>query len=309
MQMKLQVSSSPHIRDDSSTKRIMLDVIIALLPAGLAGMYFFGLSALSLILVCIISAVFAEWAYQKLTHTKPMIGDLSAVVTGILLAYNLPANAPAWIGISGSVIAIILIKQLFGGLGQNFVNPALAARVILFVSFSSIMANYPNPTTIDSIASATPLAMPEVKPDLMMMFLGNIPGVLGETSKLAILLGGIYLIFRRVISFRIPVLFIATVFICYLLKDGVEMALYQILAGGLFLGAFFMATDYATSPLMPIGQIIMAVGCGLLVFVIRAYASYPEGVSFAILFMNVVTPLIDRFTMPRSFGRGKEKHA
>lgn len=310
MQKQLQVSSSPHLRYHSSTKRIMLDVCLALLPAGIAGVYFFGLPALTLIIVSVLSAVIAEWGYQKAAHQKVTVTDLSAVVTGLLVAYNLPANAPAWIAVSGSAVAIILIKQLFGGLGQNFMNPALGARAILFVSFASIMSSYPNPSAllvagVDTVAKATPLVLEAGRASLMDLFLGNVPGVLGETSKLAILIGGIYLLARRIIDFHIPFAFIATVFLCYLVKDGADMALYQILSGGLFLGAFFMATDYATSPITKLGKIIMGVGCGAMLFVIRAFAAYPEGCSFAILFMNVATPLIDKVTMPRSFGEVK----
>jgi electron transport complex, RnfABCDGE type, D subunit len=334
MQKKLQVSSSPHLRDNSSTKKVMLDVCIALAPAGLAAIYFFGLRSLSLIIVTVLSAVVSEWAYQKATHQRVTIGDLSAVVTGLLVAYNLPANAPAWVGIAGGAIAIVLIKQLFGGIGANFMNPALASRAILFVSFATIMSQYPNPAMnamvnqVDTIASATPLAsvaknsLPQLLgavqgaageasslpplTGLWDLFIGNVPGVLGETSKLAILLGGLYLLVRRVIDWRIPVTFIATVFLCYLIKDDAQIALYQILSGGLFLGAFFMATDYATSPITKWGKIVMGIGCGFVLFVIRAYAAYPEGCSFAILFMNVATPLIDKMTLPHSFGEVKQ---
>lgn len=310
MQKYLQVSSSPHLRDDMTTQRLMLDVCIALLPAGIAGVYFFGLRSLSLMIVSVLSAVFAEFLYQKINRQKTTISDLSAVVTGLLVAYNLPASAPSWVAAAGSFIAIILIKQLFGGVGQNFMNPALAARAILFISFASVMSSYPAPNAglltggVDAVASATPLAKVG-QASLMDLFLGNVSGVLGETSKLAILVGGAYLLIRRVIDWRIPFTFIATVFICYFIKDGADAALYQILSGGLFLGAFFMATDYASSPICPVGKLVMGVSCGILLFVIRAYASYPEGCSFAILFMNVATPLIDKLTMQRSFGEVK----
>lgn len=306
MQKIVSVSSSPHLRDNSSTTGVMRDVCLALLPAGIAGIYYFGWNALVLMLVCVASCVLAEYAYQKVTHQKVTIGDMSAVVTGLLLAYNMPANAPAWMAVIGSVIAIILVKQIFGGIGQNIFNPALMARAILFVSWGTVMASYPVPNgAADTIASATPLASSEGV-TMLNLFLGNVPGVLGETSKVALLLGGLYLLWRKVIDWRIPVTFIATVFVCYLIKDGANVALYQILSGGLFLGAFFMATDYATSPITPVGKIIMGVGCGVLLFVIRAFASYPEGCSFAILFMNAVTPLIDKYTLPRSFGEVKK---
>lgn len=323
MQKKLTVSSSPHLRDAASTRSVMLDVCIALVPAGLAGIWFFGLRAAILILVSVLSAIAAEWMYQKHTHQKTTVGDCSAIVTGLLVAYNLPAGAPAWIAVIGSVIAIILIKQIFGGVGQNFMNPALAARAILFVSWMSIMARYPEATpgqwmvgmsggAADTVASATPLLSGTAS--LWDLFLGNVPGVIGETSKLAILLGGAYLLLRNIIDWRVPVTFIGTVFVCYFIMGcveggvgaGLNMGLYQILSGGLFLGAVFMATDYATSPMTGVGKIIMGVGCGVILFVIRAFATYPEGCSFAILFMNVVTPLIDKFTMPRSFGEVKQ---
>ena len=307
MQKNLAVSSSPHLRDHVSTRRIMQEVCLALAPAGIAGIILFGSQAAVLIAASVISAVLAEYFYQKLTHQKVTVGDWSAVVTGLLLAYNLPANAPVWLAVVGAVIAIVLVKQIFGGIGSNFMNPALAARAILFVSWATQMTTYPATRfMLDGVSTATPLnslgtgSVADV--NLMDLFLGNIPGVLGETCKLALLLGGVYLILRGIVDWKIPVTFIATVFVCYLVKDGAEMALYQILSGGLFLGAFFMATDYATSPVTNVGRVIMGVGCGLFLFVIRAYASYPEGCSFAILLMNVATPLIDKYTMPKAFG-------
>ena len=214
-----------------------------------------------------ISAVLAEYFYQKLTHQKVTVGDWSAVVTGLLLAYNLPANAPVWLAVVGAVIAIVLVKQIFGGIGSNFMNPALAARAILFVSWATQMTTYPATRfMLDGVSTATPLNSlgtgSVAGVNLMDLFLGNIPGVLGETCKLALLLGGVYLILRRIVDWKIPVTFIATVFVCYLIKDGAEMALYQILSGGLFLGAFFMATDYATSPVTNPGRVIMGIGCG-----------------------------------------------
>ena len=288
----------------------MQDVCIALAPAGIASVVLYGAQSAILIAVAVITAVLAEFAYQKLTHQESTIGDWSAVVTGLLLAYNLPATAPWWIAVIGSLLAIILVKQMFGGIGSNFMNPALAARAILFISWSSIMSSYP--AALDATSSATPLATLNGGSigslQLWDLLIGNCGGVLGETCKLAIIAGGIYLLVRQVIDWRIPVTFIATVFVCYLLKDGAEVALYQIMAGGLMLGAFFMATDYATSPVTNTGKIIMGVGCGLLLFVIRAFASYPEGCSFAILFMNVCSPLIDKFTAPKVFGEVK-KHA
>ena len=311
MQKNLAVSSSPHLRDHVSTRRIMQEVCLALAPAGIAGIILFGSQAAVLIAASVISAVLAEYFYQKLTHQKVTVGDWSAVVTGLLLAYNLPANAPVWLAVVGAVIAIVLVKQIFGGIGSNFMNPALAARAILFVSWATQMTTYPaTQFMLDGVSTATPLNSlgtgSVAGVNLMDLFLGNIPGVLGETCKLALLLGGVYLILRRIVDWKIPVTFIATVFVCYLIKDGAEMALYQILSGGLFLGAFFMATDYATSPVTNPGRVIMGIGCGIFLFVIRAYASYPEGCSFAILLMNVATPLIDKYTMPKPFGEVKQ---
>lgn len=311
MQKNLAVSSSPHLRDNVTTRRIMQEVCLALAPAGVAAIVLFGASAATLIAVSVITAVLAEFCWNKLNKQKTTVGDWSAVVTGLLLAYNLPANAPVWIAVVGAIIAIILVKQMFGGIGSNFMNPALAARAILFVSWSSLMTSYPATQFMtDVTSSATPLNLlgkgTVEGVNLMDLFLGNVPGVLGETCKLALLLGGVYLILRGIVDWKIPVTFIATVFVCYLVKDGAEMALYQILSGGLFLGAFFMATDYATSPVTNVGRVIMGVGCGLFLFVIRAYASYPEGCSFAILLMNVATPLIDKYTMPKAFGEVKK---
>lgn len=311
MQKNLAVSSSPHLRDNVTTRRIMQEVCLALAPAGIAAVVLFGASAATLIAVSVITAVLAEFCWNKLNKQKTTVGDWSAVVTGLLLAYNLPANAPVWIAVVGAIIAIILVKQMFGGIGSNFMNPALAARAILFVSWSSLMTSYPATQFMtDVTSSATPLNLlgkgTVEGVNLMDLFLGNVPGVLGETCKLALLLGGVYLILRGIVDWKIPVTFIATVFVCYLVKDGAEMALYQILSGGLFLGAFFMATDYATSPVTNVGRVIMGVGCGLFLFVIRAYASYPEGCSFAILLMNVATPLIDKYTMPKAFGEVKK---
>lgn len=311
MQKNLAVSSSPHLRSGASTRRIMQEVCLALAPAGIAGIVLFGAHAAALIAASVITCVLSEFIYQKLAKEKTTIGDWSAVVTGLLLAYNLPANAPIWLAVVGGVIAIVLVKQMFGGIGSNFMNPALTARAILFVSWSSLMSSYPQTTfAVDATSSATPLALmgagSVTDVNLWNLMIGNCSGVLGETCKLAIIAGGVYMLIRRIIDWRIPVTFIGTVFLCYLLKDGAEMAVYQIFAGGLMLGAFFMATDYATSPVTGIGKLIMGVGCGILLFVIRAYASYPEGCSFAILFMNVVTPLIDKFTAPKPFGEVKQ---
>lgn len=311
MQKNLAVSSSPHLRDRVSTQRIMQEVSLALAPAGIAGIILYGAHAAALIAVSVITCVLAEFLYQMLAKEKVTISDWSAVVTGLLLAYNLPANAPLWLAAVGGVIAIVLVKQIFGGIGSNFMNPALTARAILFISWSGLMSGYPQTNfAVDVTSSATPLALLGTGSvegvSLWNLMIGNCGGVLGETCKLAILAGGVYLLVRKIIDWRIPVTFIGTVFLCYLIKDGAAMALYQIFAGGLMLGAFFMATDYVTSPVTNLGKIINGIGCGILLFVIRAYASYPEGCSFAILFMNVVTPMIDKFITPKPFGEVKK---
>lgn len=323
MQKKLIVSSSPFLRNTSvSTRGIMGDVVIALIPSALAAVWFFGAPALMLILVAVASAVGSEWLYERLTHQKSTISDLSAVVTGLLLAFNIPANAPWWIAAIGSALAIILVKQMFGGLGQNFMNPALAARTILMLSWTALMAATAIPAggqlfglakiEADAVASATPLVNSNYT--LWQLFVGDVPGMLGETSKLALLIGGVYLIVRRVIDWRVPVSFIATAFILFWIQTGsvylpgsTESALYQILSGGLILGAFFMATDYVTCPVTKTGRVIMGIGCALILFIIRVFNNgYPEGCSFGILFMNVLTPLIDKWTAPRTFGAVKE---
>ncbi|MDD3213160.1 MAG: RnfABCDGE type electron transport complex subunit D [Eubacteriales bacterium] len=325
MQRKLVVSSSPHLRNEAvSTQRLMLDVIIAMLPTAVASVILFGGDALRLILVAVITAVAAEYVYQKATKQKVTVSDLSAVVTGMLLAFNMPASAPWWMAMVGSLIAIILVKQMFGGMGQNFINPALAARTIMMLSWTSLMAanvlphigQWITPVSADAVASATPLGENPASYTLWQLFSGNIPGMLGETCKLTLLLGGIYLIVRRVIDWRIPVSFIVTAIVLFWLQTGAlystdsQNVLYQLFSGGLILGAFFMATDYVTSPITPLGRVIMGVGCALFLFVIRFYnGSYPEGCSFAILFMNVLTPLIDKLTTPKPFGYVKPAKA
>lgn len=306
----------------------MLDVIIALLPTALAAIWFFGAPALSAMVVAVLFAVLSEWVYEKLTHQKSTIGDLSAVVTGLLLAFNLPAGVPWWMPAIGSVLAIVLVKQFFGGIGQNFINPALAARTILMLSWTGLIAATVAPNAgqifglsaqaVDAVSVATPLAKNAGEYTLWQLFSGNVPGMLGETCKITLLIGGIYLIVRRVIDWRIPVSFIVTAFVLfwiqtgtiYSVESGAHNALYQLCSGGLLLGAFFMATDYVTSPMSKVGRIMMGVGCGLLLFVIRVYnAGYPEGCSFAILFMNVLTPLIDKLTQRKPFGYTKPPKA
>lgn len=320
MEKKFVVTASPFVRNNlASTQSIMRDVCIALLPAVIASVYFFGLKALILLVLSTVSAVFFEALFQKLGKSKIRIYDYSAAVTGLLVGLNLPSSAPYWMPIFGSLIAIVLVKQLFGGIGQNFMNPAMIARTIMFLSWTALMSARILPqagnffagfsSDVDLVSVATPLAHGE-QFGLWDLLIGNIPGMMGETSKLALLLGGLYLLYRRVIDWRLPVSIITTVFILsylhtgiiYTSESGVQNALGQILSGGLFIGAFFMATDYVTSPLHRTGRIVGGILCGIIIFVIRAYGSYPEGTSFAVLFLNVMTPLIDRYTRPKSFG-------
>jgi len=300
------VSSSPHIRDKSSIQKIMLDVIIALIPATLFGIYTFGLYTILIILLSIGTCVLSEYIWQKSIKSKITIYDLSAVVTGLLLAMNLPPNVPFWIPIIGGVFAIIIVKQFFGGLGQNFMNPALASRVFLMVSYSKIMTTW----TIDGMTTATPLQIlkegGEALPSLSQVFIGHIGGCIGETSAIALLIGGAYLLYKKVINYRIPAFYISTVFILtFVLGRGAMFSanpLYEIFSGGLMLGAFFMATDYSSSPITHKGQIIMGIGCGIITVIIRLYGGYPEGVSYSIILMNLAVPIIDRYTKPLVFG-------
>lgn len=308
MDKKFIVSSSPHIRASYTTKGIMADVLIALVPAMIAGIWFFGMRALMITLISAISCVAFEWLWQKLTNQPITIEDLSAVVTGVLIAFNLPVSAPIYIPIVGSFVAIILAKQFFGGIGQNFINPALAARAVLLASFPQAMTDFAVPG-VDGVSSATPLALlkaGEAVPSLIDVFVGNIGGTIGEISAIALIIGFGYLVYRKVITIRIPAIYIGVVFILtYILGRGQLFnanPLYEIMSGGLLLGAFFMATDYSTSPSTPKGQIIFAIGCGILTTVIRLYGGYPEGVSYSILIMNLAVPLIDKYTAPRPFG-------
>lgn len=298
----LTVSSSPHIRTEKTTQLIMLDVIIALLPAAVAGIVIFGINALFTILTCVITAVLSEFIFDKIVKKRNTVTDLSAVVTGLLLAMNLSVNVPLWQAAVGSVFAIVVVKCLFGGIGQNFANPAITARVFMLISFSD-MAQSAFPA-IDTVASATPLsAESDAMPSLLEMLLGLKGGAIGEVCTAALLLGGVYLIIRNVISWQTPVSFILTVFVCsFIFYGSFNDALYQIMAGGLMIGAFFMATDYATSPVNNLGKLIFGIGCGLITCLIRFWGSYPEGVSFAILFMNILTPYIEKLTAKKPFG-------
>lgn len=304
------VSGTPHVRSKESIQSIMRDVIIALVPASVMGIYYFGLRALMLMVAAIVSAVFFEWLYQKLMKKPITISDLSAVVTGLLLAMNLPAAAPVWVAIVGSAFAIIFAKQLFGGLGQNFINPALAGRAFLLASYPTEMTSWTSSGNfgVDAVAVATPLAQLKggVMPDASFtdVLIGNVGGCLGETCAIALIIGGIYLIAKHVINWKVPVIYIATVFVLTALigRKGLRVPVYEIFAGGLMLGAFFMATDYASSPVTSKGQIIFALGCGLLTTLIRIFGGYPEGVSYSILIMNLTVPLIERLTEPTIFG-------
>jgi electron transport complex protein RnfD len=303
------VQSSPHLRNQESTQSIMLKVIIALVPAGIASVIIFGLRSLLVIGVCVASCVLFEYLYRRLLKKDNTISDLSAVVTGLLLAYNLPVDFPIWMTIIGCFCAIVIIKQLFGGIGQNFVNPAIAARVILLVAFVQPMTTWAIPQMVDgsivTVAGATPLAflnqgnLAEM-PSYLDMFLGIRGGSLGETCIAALLLGGVFLCVTKVIKPTIPLIFMGTVaLLSWILGSD---PLYHLLAGGVVLGAIFMATDYTTSPATTLGQVIFAIGCGVLTVIIRLYGSYPEGVSFSILLMNLVVPLIDRKFKTKPFG-------
>lgn len=306
MENKLIISSSPHVVTPITTQKIMLDVLIALLPAAVAGCVVFGLRAILVIITCVAACVLSEFVFNKIIKKEQTVSDLSAAVTGLLLALNLPANIPLWQAAVGSVFAIIIVKCVFGGIGCNIVNPAITARVFMIVAFSSMAtADFP----VDAVASATPLEMlsNQQTPNLLDMFLGNIGGSIGETSKLALLIGGIYLLAKKVITWHIPVCFIGSVFVLSFLLDGFSFAnaLYWVLSGGLFIGAFFMATDYVTSPSSALGKIVFGVGAGLLTVLIRFYGIYPEGVSFAILIMNILNPYIEKTTGRKMFGGGK----
>ena len=304
---KLTVAPSPHIKDKVTTKSLMLNVIIALVPAGVASVLIFGFRSLALIATCVITCVVAEYLFNLVRKKPQTIGDLSAVVTGLLLALNLPVGIPLWVAIFGCFIAIVVVKQLFGGIGQNFANPAMAARVILLASFSGYMTARSVPgdyLAVDAIASATPLARMAADAEtssLLQMFLGvKSTCAMGEVSALALLIGGCYLVFRRVISPVTPLCYIGTVFVLTGLLGADPVR--QILAGGLMLGAIFMATDYTTSPATTKGKVIFALGCGIITVLIRLYGGYPEGVSFAILLMNILTPQIDKLTMKKPLG-------
>ena len=300
---KLTVSAAPHIKSGNSTTKVMLAVILALLPTTIVGCVYFGLSAVLVVVTGIVTAVVCEWAYQKIMHHKVKIKDLSAVVTGLLVALNLPATTPLWIVALASAIAIIIAKQLFGGIGYNFANPAIVGRIVVTLCFTSETSKYimPFENAVDAVSGAT--LLPQINageklPELWKVFLGLQGGAIGEVCSLALIVGGIALIATKTISKEIPLSYIATTFVLTALLG--HNPVYSILSGGLLIGAFFMATDYVTSPMTKRGKIIFGIGCGVITALIRIYGSNPEGVSYAILFMNVLTPLINGATMKKS---------
>lgn len=314
--MKLTVSSSPHIRDKQNTSQIMLDVILALIPALAVGVWQFGLRALIITLISVASAMMGEWLYQTVTKKQFTLSNGSAAVTGLLLAMTLPPMVPYWIPVVGALFAVVIVKGLFGGLGKNTFNPALAARAFLLLLFPVYLTRFPAPGVeipligTDAITAATPMhrmqmpALPEQS--LLDMLLGNVSGSIGEISALALLLGGIYLVARKVISPRIPLAYLGTVAILTLVfskgESPILWMLYSILGGGVMLGAIFMATDYTTSPITPKAQMIYGAGCGVLTVIFRYFGLFPEGVTYGILMMNAIVPLMDRMLLPRRFG-------
>ena len=314
----LVVSSAPHLVTNMDTTKIMLMVLIGLAPSFLVSIYVFGMRVIALTAVCIAASMFFEWAWNKLMHKTQTVGDLSAAVTGTLIAFNVPSGLPYWIAIVGCFVAIIVVKQLYGGMGKNIVNPAITARIVLFISFATEMTTWPLPRmAADATSTATPLGIlaegGAELPSNMQMFLGFIGGSMGEVSAIALLIGGLFLIWKKIISPIIPACFIGTVFVFAAVYyavtgtgDPLQMAIFHVLAGGVMLGAFFMATDYVTSPILPMGKVIFGVGCGLITMLIRLFGSYPEGVSFSILLMNVLCPLIDNFCQKRMYGGAKK---
>lgn len=316
---KLIVTESPHVRGANSTSKVMLDVIIALIPAVIAGTIIFGIRALALCSICVIAAVISEWIWCRILKKQSTIGDFSAAVTGLLIGLNLPVTMPFWMAVIGCVFAIIVVKQFFGGIGHNFMNPALAARAFLLTSWAQAMTTWSAPFSADAVTTATPLTLMKEGsfseiPGYMDLFLGNIGGCIGEVSTIAILIGGAYLIAKKVISIRIPASYILTTAAVTFVFGGQNgmfsgNALTHVLSGGLMLGAFFMATDYVTTPCTKSGQIIFGIGCGVITSVIRLFGGYPEGVTYAILLMNVASPLIEKVTVPKRFGEVKEKTA
>lgn len=306
MKEMLTVSSSPHIKRPDTTRGIMSDVVIALAPAATYGCILFGLRALAVLITCVGVAVLSEFLWNKALKKPNTIKDMSSVVTGLLLGMNLPPTLPLWQAAIGSVAAIIVVKQMFGGLGHNFANPAIAARIMLLVSFPAAMTRFTEPVS-DAVTSATPLAGTAGALSFKTLFFGMHAGSIGETSAFLLLVGGMYLVIRRVITPVIPVCFIGTVALLSLITG--ENVMLSVFGGGLILGAVFMATDYTTSPTTPLGKAVFAVGCGIITFVIRKFGSLPEGVSYSILLMNILVPHINRFTLSKPFGFEKVKEA
>ena len=302
---KLHISVSPHIHTKRTTQTIMLDVVLALLPATVAGVILFGWSALAVVVTCVAAAVLSEFLFNLIMKKEQTVGDLSAVVTGLLLALNLPANIPLWQAVVGTVFAIIIVKCFFGGIGCNVVNPAITGRVFMLIAFGSMAkAAFP----VDSASTATPLVelAEGTVPNLLDLFLGNVGGSIGETSALALLIGFVYLLVRRVITWHLPVVYVATVFLLsFAVQGDATVALAYILSGGLLIGAIYMATDYVTSPATPAGKVIFGLGAGVITVLIRFWGNYPEGVSFAILLMNILNPYIDLWTPRKLFGGKK----
>lgn len=310
----LTVSASPHVRSAQTVSGIMLNVIIAMLPALAASIWLFGPRVLLVCAVTIGASVLAEYASRKIMKRSNTLGDLSAVVTGLLLAFNLPVSIPLWQAAIGAVVAIVVVKQFFGGIGQNFVNPAITGRIVLMVSFPTAMTAWTKPLSYlgneGAVTTATPLAMSDDElPSLVDMLIGIRGGSLGETCAVALIIGGVYLMIRKIISPAISLSFIGTVAVVMLIagKGDFEFVAYQLLSGGLILGAFFMATDYATSPINTKGKIIFGIGCGLITSLIRIFGVLPEGVSFSIILMNIFVPHIEHLTTPKPFGTPKEK--
>ncbi|MCR5255245.1 MAG: RnfABCDGE type electron transport complex subunit D [Acetatifactor sp.] len=311
MEENLKVSVSPHIFSKRTTSNLMLDVVIALIPAAVASVVIFGARSLAVIATCVLCSIISETLFNLIVKRKQTIGDFSAIITGLLLALNLPVNIPLWQAAIGSFVAIIVVKNLFGGLGYNFANPAITGRIFMLIAFTGSMTEAVLPKAVDTVAGATPLGAlamgEEVDASLLDMFLGLRGGALGETCALALLIGGLYLICRKVITWHTPVTFILTVFVLSLIYSGsFETALIYVLSGGLLIGAIFMATDYVTTPTTALGQVVFGLGCGLITCLIRFYGSFPEGVSFSILFMNILTPYIEKLTMKKPFGGVKK---
>ncbi len=322
MENKYIVSAAPHVHTKSTVSGIMCDVIIALMPSAVFGCAVFGYKAAILIITCILSCMLSEFIFDKITKKHNTIDDFSAVVTGLLLALNLPPEVPVYMAAIGSVFAIVIVKQVFGGLGKNFMNPALGARCFMLIAWTSAMTTFINPMAgygADAVSSATPLAAmkngAEGVPSLLNAFLGFVPGAIGETSVLMILIGLAYLLIRKVITLRIPLAYVLTFAVLTFFfgsrgdMSAVQYTLLQLCTGGLMFGAVFMATDYTTTPTTPAGMTIFGIGCGVLTFVIRKFGGYPEGVSFSIILMNIAAPLIERATVPKSFGQRGGKTA